>query len=379
MSTSPEEKELILIVDDEPLNLRVLGSFLKQKGYATAVAQNGQQALDFVEKKLPDIILLDVMMPEMDGFETARRLKKNDRASHIPILFITALTDTASILKGFESGGSDYVNKPIVQEEVLARIQVQLDNRRLIKALSQANKDLQTLDRTKNEFLGIAAHDLRNPLGSILGFTDLIMEGDFGDVSEEQVQILERISKAGQRMLNLVNNLLDISVIESGKLTLNMTSGKLKQVLEERVPLSELLAAKKGISLELLCQTNEASEFDEEKMVQVIDNLLGNAIKFSPKDSHIKVGLERKNDRMEIWVQDTGPGISEADQQKLFGKFQQLSAKATAGEKGTGLGLAIGHKIVTAHRGSITVDSELGSGTTFTVSLPITSEIRSAE
>lgn len=379
MLNPSEKKELILIVDDEPLNLQVLGSFLKQKGYATAAAQSGQQAIDFIEKKTPDIILLDVMMPDMDGFETARRLKTNPLAREIPILFITALTDTESILKGFESGGSDYVNKPIVQEEVLARIQVQLENRRLIKKLSQANQDLQELNLLKNEFLGMAAHDLRNPLGSILGFTDLIIEEDFGAVSEEQAEILERVYQAGQRMLNLINNLLDVSVIESGKLNLNVNRGSLKQILMERITLTELHAAKKSIYLESIWETDQESDFDEERMVQVIDNLLGNAVKFSPKETTIQIGLATVENRIQFWVRDQGPGISPEDQQKLFGKFQQLTAKATAGEKGTGLGLAIGKKIVTAHNGSIVVDSKPGEGTTFTVSLPIESEIESAD
>jgi len=379
MTNILKEKELILIVDDEPLNLRVLGSFLKQKGYATAVAQNGQQALDFVDKKTPDIILLDVMMPEMDGFETARRLKKKEFASHIPILFITALTSTESILKGFESGGSDYVNKPIVQEEVLARIRVQLENRRLIKEITKANKDLQELDLLKNEFLGVAAHDLRNPLASILGFTELMIDKDFGEVTEEQVQILERIFNAGTRMLNLVNDLLDISVIESGKLTLNITKGSLQQVVRERSAIIELLAAKKDITLQVSCDADDESEFDEERIVQVIDNLLGNAMKFSPNGSHINIGLTTNTHHMEISVQDNGPGISEDDQQKLFGKFQQLSTKATAGEKGAGLGLAIVQKIVIAHHGTITVNSQPGSGATFTVTLPINFDVSSSE
>jgi len=368
---STQDHELILIVDDEPGNLQLLGSFLKKNQYGVGVAQNGQQALDFVDKKIPDMILLDVMMPDMDGFEVCRRLKVMDCMKDVPILFITALSDTESILKGFRAGGVDYINKPIVQEEVLARISVQLSNKRLIRDLSKANSDLQQLNQLKNRFLGMAAHDLRNPLGAIIGFSEFILEEEYGPVQEEQVPILKRINSASQQMLNLVNDLLDVSVIESGNLVLQISKGSLKQLLEERVALLELAAAKKGITLTSTFQTEENSEFDSERMAQVVDNLVGNAIKFSPKQSEIKIRLAKENDQMVIEVCDSGPGISAEDQQKLFGEFQQLSAKSTAGEKGTGLGLAICKKIVDVHQGKIVVDSKEGSGTAFIVMIPI--------
>ncbi len=368
---STQDHELILIVDDEPGNLQLLGSFLKKNEYSVGVAQNGQQALDFVGKKVPDMILLDVMMPNMDGFEVCRRLKVIDCMKEVPILFITALSDTESILKGFQAGGVDYINKPIVQEEVLARIGVQLSNKKLIRELSEANSDLQQLNQVKNRFLGMAAHDLRNPLGAIIGFSEFILEEEYGPVQEEQYPILKRINSASQQMLNLVNDLLDVSVIESGNLQLQISKGSLKLLIEERVMLLEITAAKKEISLTVSSQTDENSEFDPERMAQVVDNLIGNAIKFSPKHSEIKVSLSEKSDQMAIEVRDSGPGISEEDQQKLFSNFQQLSAKATAGEKGTGLGLAICQKIVDVHQGEIIVDSQMGKGTAFIVMIPM--------
>jgi len=223
------------------------------------------------------------------------------------------------------------------------------------------------------KFLGMAAHDLRNPLGSIMGFTDLIIEGDYGAVSDEQIPVLKRIYSTSQRMLNLINDLLDISVIESGKLTINLSNGSLKDLINEQVMSMKLQADKKNIRLETLYHTAEKSEFDEEKIIQVMDNLIGNAIKFSPKNSDIKITLSKINDQMMVEVRDSGPGISEEDQQKLFGEFQQLSNKATSGERGTGLGLAISKKIVEAHQGGIEVLSQLGAGSVFTVTIPIKS------
>jgi two-component system, sensor histidine kinase and response regulator len=365
------ENELILIVDDEPRNLQLLGSFLKQQGYSVAVAQDGQQALDFVQKRLPDIILLDVMMPQMDGFEVCRRLKAIEAHRRIPVLFVTALTDTDNILKGFEVGGVDYINKPIIQSEVLARVRVHLENQRLVREMADANRDLIELNQLKNRFMGMAAHDLRNPLSGIIGFSELLLAGDFGELSEEQKPIIERLHATGGRMLNLVNDLLDVSVIESGRLTLRIEPHSLRAMIEEQLKLHRLTADKKQIGLVTDYQTEEVTEFDRERMMQVFDNLLGNAIKFSPAGSRIGIQLAHHADRIQFSISDQGPGLNEADQAKLFGTFQKLSAQPTAGEKGTGLGLAISQKIVEAHGGTIAVKNRPGGGATFTVDLPV--------
>jgi two-component system, sensor histidine kinase and response regulator len=368
------ESELILIVDDEPRNLQVLGSFLKQNGYSVAVAQDGQQALDFVQKRLPNIILLDVMMPEMDGFEVCRRLKANEAHRRIPVLFVTALTDTDNILKGFETGGVDYINKPIIQAEVQARVRVHLENQRLFREMTDANRNLTELNQLKNRFMGMAAHDLRNPLSGIIGFSELLLAGDFGELSEEQMAIIERLYTTGGRMLNLVNDLLDVSVIESGRLKLKVAPHSLQAMIEEQLKIHRLTADKKQISLTPDYQTEAATEFDRERMMQVFDNLLGNAIKFSPTGSQIEIRLSRHQERIQFSVSDQGPGLSEEDQAKLFGAFQKLSAQPTAGEKGTGLGLAISQKIVEAHGGTITVKSRPSEGATFTVDLPVSAD-----
>jgi two-component system, sensor histidine kinase and response regulator len=369
-----DERNVILIVDDDPRNLQVLGSVLVKNGYKTSAAQSGAQALDYVRKKVPDLILLDVMMPEMDGFDVCKRLKADPVLNEVPVLFITALTETSDKLKAFTSGGADYITKPFIEEEVLARIQYQLENRRLISEIKSANRTLQDLDQLKNKFLGIAAHDLRNPLTSIIGFSDMFLEGDIGSLDDDQKRIVGIIASASSQMLNLVNDLLDVSVIESGNLKLQLMNGDFKSLVEERISIAKVAADKKRI--ELLSSLDDVPEllFDSNRMTQVIDNLISNAVKFSNEKTQIQLRLCQRDGELEFQVQDQGPGLSQEDQDRLFGEFQKLSSKPTAGEKSTGLGLAITKKIVDAHHGRISVESNEGEGATFTVSLSLSEQ-----
>ena len=368
------ERNVILIVDDDPKNLQVLGSVLVKNGYKASAAQSGAQALDYVRKKVPDLILLDVMMPNMNGFDVCKRLKADPVLKEVPVLFITALTETSDKLKAFSSGGADYITKPFIEEEVLARIQYQLENRRLITEIKSANRALQDLDQLKNKFLGIAAHDLRNPLTSIIGFSDMFLEGDVGELDDDQKRIVGIIASASSQMLNLVNDLLDVSVIKSGNLKLQLMNGDLKLLVEERISIAKVAADKKRI--ELLSSLDDVPEllFDRNRMSQVIDNLISNAVKFSNEKTQIQLRLCQRDEELEFQVQDQGPGLSQEDQERLFGEFQKLSSKPTAGEKSTGLGLAITKKIVDAHHGRISVQSTEGEGATFTVSLSLSEQ-----
>lgn len=364
------ERGLVLIVDDDPRNLQVLGSVLVKNGYKTAAAKSGAQALDYLQKKKPDAILLDVMMPEMDGFEVCKRLKADPALEEIPVLFITALAETSDKLKAFTSGGVDYITKPFVEEEVLARIRVHLENSRLLKEMTEANQALSDLNQLKNKFLGIAAHDLRNPLTSIIGFSDMFLEGDMGSLDKDQERVIRLVASAGSQMLQLVNDLLDVSVIESGNLKLKPLKGDFKALIEERISIANVSAGRKNIRIDSTLTDVSDLLFDSTRMAQVIDNLISNAVKFSDEGSLVQISLKQLNHQVEFSVKDQGPGLSEEDQKMLFGEFQKLSSKPTAGEKSTGLGLAITKKIIEAHQGQISVESKSGEGATFTVLLP---------
>lgn len=241
----------------------------------------------------------------------------------------------------------------------------------LVMRYSAAEIRLKELNDLKNRFLGIAAHDLRNPLASIRGFSEVLLDEDAGPLTDEQREFITIINTVSDSMLALVNDLLDISVIESGRLDLRLQPASLSETVDGRVRIQEMVARKKDISIQTDAVTlTRPLIFDQERIGQVMDNLLGNAIKFSPPGSEIQVSITEDDASVRVDVRDPGPGLSVEDQAKLFGAFQKLSAKPTGGEKSTGLGLSIVKKIIDAHHGSIGVDSELGRGSTFYFSLP---------
>lgn len=240
----------------------------------------------------------------------------------------------------------------------------------LVLKYALAERGLAALNRLKNKFLGIAAHDLRNPLSSIGGFAELLLDEDADPLTDEQRECLGMILGVSRDMLALVNDLLDVSVIESGKLDLNIEEGSLVEVLQERVRINRITAEKKKIQIFASLEEISGALFDAKRICQVIDNLITNAVKFSQPGSKVYVALVREGERVRVSVRDEGPGISEEDRAKLFGDFQKLSARPTGDERSTGLGLAIVKKIVEAHGATVQVESRMGEGSTFSFTLP---------
>jgi len=375
MSIQQEEnnnlKPLILIVDDVPKNLQVLAGMLVKKNYELAIATNGREALVRLEEISPDLILLDIMMPEMDGFETCRKLKENPSTAEIPVIFLTAKTDPEDILKGFELGGVDYVTKPFNSTELLARVHTHLELKRAREILIEKNKKLEELNKLKNKFLGIAAHDLRNPLGVIKYYVFCLLSYMNQNLTEKQISCIDKMGKTTEHMLKLLNNLLDISAIESGKLTLEFAPEDYRKFLESSMEDNGIIAEKKKISLHLKFEDNIPTiNFDKNKLSQVINNLISNAIKYSHPDTEVTVEVIKEGDYILTKVIDQGQGIPSEELCTLFKEFQKTSVKSTAGEKSTGLGLAITKKIVEGHGGSVGVKSEVGKGSEFYFTLP---------
>ena len=369
-NSNPQEMT-VLIVDDTPANIDVLSQILEEEGYTILVATSGQAALDLAPLSRPDLILLDVMMPPgIDGFETCKRLKANKETASIPVIFITAKTETEDIVEGFSLGGVDYISKPFRHEEVCVRIHNQLQLQSLIRQLEKQNKQLLDLNDLKNRFLGIAAHDLRGPLASIKGFSKFLIEDDDNLSKETRAGFAENIHLASKNMLNLISNLLDISVIESGALQLQLQSASLKNLIEERGRLHQFSADKKDIALNFELDDIPPFPFDPNRIGQVLDNLISNAIKFSPTGTSVSMRLEQKNDVVVFSLQDEGPGITLEDQEKMFHQFQKLSARPTAGEASHGLGLSIAKIMIEVHQGKLGFSSKVGEGSTFSFSLP---------
>lgn len=243
--------------------------------------------------------------------------------------------------------------------------------KKLIRNYSRKEIELFELNQLKNKFIGMAAHDLRNPLISIKGFSDFLLTEDYGSMTDTQREFITMIQSSSGNMMNLVNDILDISVIESGQLSLKPGQGFLAQLILEKINLNQIIAQKKHIVIQQDLKECPAIFFDRDRMGQVMDNLLSNAIKFSGQRTHIHVEMKLINNSVQVSVQDEGPGIPAEELDQLFGEFARLSITPTAGEKSTGLGLSITKKIVVAHKGTIRVESEPGKGTIFFFSLPV--------
>jgi signal transduction histidine kinase len=368
----------ILIVDDTPANIEVLHKTLEPEGYLISIATNGKMALEITHHLEPDLILLDIMMPEIDGFEACQRLKENECTRDIPVIFISAKGEVKDIVEGFSLGGVDYIIKPIRREEVLSRVKthVQLNyfkkqQERRIQELECQNRKLEKLDEIKNRFLGTAMHDLRNPLSSIRGFSELFLREEGTYSEDEKNELVKMINSASKDLLELVSDLLDVSVLESGQLNLNLSSGNLNPLLLKQVQMNQVSASQKNIKIATSLEEVSDSIFDPNRMGQVMANLISNAIKFSQPGTTIQVGLSRNDESLEFYVKDEGPGIPKEDRCRLFTEFPKINVYPTGDEKSIGLGLAIVQKIVDAHSGAVHVDSEEGQGTTFYVELPL--------
>ena len=368
--TNPADKPKILLVDDTPTNLSILEEILEED-YFISIAQSGTQALSITEKFVPDLVLLDVNMPGIDGFETCRKLKSRENTYNLPVIFITARAEPDDVIQGFKEGGVDYITKPFNHSEVLARVQTHLKVQQLIRQLGLKNDQLKELNELKNKFLGMASHDMRNCLGAIKGYSQILKDDKDEFPEETKDQFLSFIFKSSETMLKMVNDLLDVSVIESGRLQLNLQPESLINLINHHIMINRFFADKKNIRLQSELPDVPKCRIDANKIGQVIDNLISNAIKFSESGTTIFISLKEQEGKLIFSVKDEGPGISDEDQAKLFQHFQKLSARPTAGESSSGLGLAISKNLIQAHDGCLNVTSQLGSGTTFWFEIPI--------
>lgn len=364
----------ILVVDDDRLNIRILSAILKKEGFQVAEADSGEQALVAYSQFLPDLVLLDVVMPGIDGFETCRQLNAKYGERCAPVIFITAKNDSDDIVEGLEAGCVDYLPKPFKDKEVLARIRSHLQNQILLEQQLLLVERLNKADLSKNRFLGMAAHDLRNPLASVRGFAGFLRDGTVGPLTTDQIDLVNMIHDASQSMLDVVNELLDVATIQSGELKLRLERHSLADLVAKAVKFTNIQAERKKTRVELVNpEVSPVLSIDVARMRQVVDNLLSNAVKYSPPGATIRalIHLEPEQHACGFSVQDQGPGIPEGEREKLFKDFGVLSTRPTGGEKSTGLGLAICQKIVQAHHGSIRVKNLQSGGCEFSVSLPL--------
>jgi signal transduction histidine kinase len=361
----------ILVVDDDRLNLRILGGILRGEGYVLTEAVSAEQALAVYDQVRPHLVLLDVMLPGLNGFDACRALKKTYGDGCAPVIFITAKNESDDIVEGLAAGGVDYLPKPFKAKEVIARIRTHLQNQLLVEQQKLLVDQLSKANSDKNKFLGMAAHDLRNPLASIRGLAEFLSDGTVGQLTPDQLDLVNTIHAASQSMLDMVNELLDVATIESGELKIHPSVHSLSDLVEKAIYLRSIDATKKKTRIEFTpSSTGPYALIDAAKMQQVIDNLLSNAVKYSPPGSIVTVELHQDAAGAGFSVKDQGPGIPENERHKLFKDFSRLSVQPTGGEQSTGLGLAICRKIVEAHRGTIAAQNLPDRGCEFSVTLP---------
>ena len=361
----------LLLVDDDRINRKILAEIVRPDRYIILEAESGEEALETYRRESPDLVLLDVMLPGIDGFATCRALKAAHGDRCAPILFITAKNGQDDVVEGLTAGGSDYLQKPFREKEVAARIRAHLASRILALQRESLVEQLSEANLAKNRVLGMAAHDLRNPLASIRGLTELLRDGLAGPLSADQINLTNVIHSASESMLGLVNELLDVATIESGHLNVACAPTDVSEIVVQAIAVANMEGSAKGTRTRLAAWSGDAvAMVDAEKIRQVVDNLLSNANKYSPPGSAIRVELELSPAQIRLSVLDQGPGIPASEEDRLFKDFGKLSARPTGGEKSTGLGLAICRKIVAAHEGQISARNLPEGGCEFRVVLP---------
>jgi two-component system, sensor histidine kinase and response regulator len=363
----------ILIVDDSPDNLFLIQTILQDADYQVDIADGGATALAKLTQSPPDLVLLDVMMPGMDGYEVTRRIRQNPSLPFIPILLITAY-DQLSVAQGLDIGADDFIRKPVEFDELLARV-------RSLLRLKHSVEERDQIARQREDFVSRLTHDLRTPLVAADRMLSLLQQGAMGDLAEEVQGALAVMTRSNQNLLTLVNTLLEVYRYEAGRKTLTFTAVDIVQLIQEVVKELTPLAMDKGLSLgfDPLDSPHHSPgkpviiQGDRLELHRVLTNLIGNAIKFTDEGAvtvrlaeDVRNAYSAKPSALKIMVQDTGAGIPLANQATLFESFNQGSHKRS----GSGLGLHLSRRIAEAHRGSISVQSEPGQGSTFTVRLP---------
>ncbi|MBE9046009.1 response regulator [Pleurocapsales cyanobacterium LEGE 10410] len=487
----------ILAIDDTPENLALLSQMLTEKGYKVRSVTKGSTAIRGAKAVAPDLILLDVKMPEMNGYEVCQQLKADDRTRDIPVIFISALGDVFDKVKAFQVGGVDYITKPFQVEEVLARLDTHLTIRNLQLKLEAQNSQLQqeiaektaaedkfakafrtcpnpiaiaayesgqllevnqsflqmsgyaisevtnknigqiysksawavyqqavhksdsqgfihnlelefptksgqiktlllsmeiielggtkcTLQilnditerkRLENEFISLVSHELRTPMTSTIGALDLLNSGQLGTLSDRGQQILRVAIRNSERLIRLVNDILDLERMKSGKIAIQPMFCSLEPLLVQAVETMQAMAEKAQVKL-LLEPCDANINLDSDRILQTLTNLLNNGIKFTEPGGTVKLTAKVQRDRCQIVIQDTGRGIPADKLESIFERFQQVDASDSRSKGGTGLGLAICRHIVERHHGKIWAASELGTGSSFYISLPLQHQTR---
>lgn len=364
----------LLIVDDVLSNVVLLKSLLVREGYNIATAGDGVSALASLKSEKPDLILLDVMMPGMSGYEVGKKIREEPEYaefSETPIIFLTALNSSSDIVDGFKNGGNDFISKPFNKEELLIRISHQLY---LVSAKRIINRQTEELKSTivgRDRLYSVIAHDLRSPIGSVkMVLNMLVMNLPKEKIGDDSYDFLNVANQTIENTFSLLDNLLKWTKSQVGKLNVVYQNTDIVEVLADTVDTFKLVAQIKKLNLTFHHDINVKVRMDIDMIKTVLRNLLSNAIKFSNEGGNIDVILTENEDFAIVSVKDGGTGIKDEDKQKLFNMATHFTTFGTANEEGSGLGLLLVKDFVDKNGGTLSFDSEYGKGSTFSFTVP---------
>lgn len=367
----PGKIPTVLVVDDNTNNLKIVALTLRELNFKIVIATNGKDALDLVERTKPDLILLDVMMPEMDGFEVCDILKSKPEYQNLPIIFLTAVGEKSKIVKGFELGGVDYITKPFNKEELIIRIKTHLELKFTRDELQKTSDHLSELNELKDRMFSVIGHDLRGPLGNVKMTLDLLSKGLFEYNSDDYKETMMTLVQSSEEVSELLENLLGWAKSQSGILKYHPEDIAVDRLIESTYFMFKANLTHKNISFEPNVQENLNINTDAYMLKMILKNVMSNAIKFTHEGGNISLNAEAINGDINITIIDNGVGIPSEDIPKLFDEKEHLSTYGTNGEAGSGLGLKVANSFVVRMDGKMDIESKSGEGCTINLKLPM--------
>lgn len=389
-AAQPLQQPVILVVDDNPRNLQVISTMLTANGYKVVVASSGSSALKSLEMREPDLVLLDIMMPDMNGFEVCGIIKTNEQWKDIPVVFLTAKTDLSDIIQGFKLGAVDYITKPFRIDEVLVRINTHIELRQAKLQLEQKNQQLRALNmeletsritieedaaklkqmnEEKDRLFSIIAHDLRGPIRSFVSLAELFLN----DAATMEPQLIRELAsgmhQSALSLHELLENLLTWSLMQQEKAVIRKETINMKLAFDRAISLNQERIAAKNIVIVNKLDAECSVKADENMVATIVRNLISNAVKFTPKGGSIMVSFRPAGNFVQFSVQDTGIGMSSDMISRLFDYDKKVCRPGTEGEPSSGLGLMIIREFVHRNRGEITVESIVNQGSKFSFTL----------
>ena len=361
----------ILIVDDVVSNVLLLKILLTNEKYQVCTANCGNMAIEQAKAEKPDLILLDVMMPDITGFDAAQILKKDPETAHIPIIFLTALNNPSDLVHGFQVGANDFLTKPFNKEELVVRVFHQIKLVAATRIIERQNAELRATIGNRDKMYSVIAHDLRSPMASIRMVLNLVAASASPElIGQEMYDLLDKANKESEDVHDLLDNLLKWTKSQTGRLTVVRQDLDLNDIIPGVVDIFEMIAQNKHIKLNY--QTSASSVIvtaDNDMLKTVVRNFMSNAIKFTPENGSIDIILSTEGDYAKVSVRDHGVGIAPERLSSIFNKGE--TTYGTGGEEGSGLGLQLCQDFATKHGGNCTVESVLGEGSTFSVLVPL--------